>query len=316
MTAAVLDRPGAKLVRFRAMSTDVEVLMVGADDALARWARGRVEALEQRWSRFRPDSEISALNRAGGRPVGVSLETVQAIRAACAAWVFTRGAFDPTVHDSLLRLGYDDSIDVVRGREPARADLSPLPAPGCAGIVLDETELLVQLPPDVRLDLGGIGKGLAADDVATGLVARGALGAFVNIGGDVRVTGSPATSPSWHVQLEDPLTAQTAAVVELTDGGVATSTTLRRRWRSAAGSERHHLLDPQRGASTPEVGAAIVGASVVAGTAGWADALSKVPFVLGRVPAELFEAASTLVVRSDGSYATTGPLRFAMGATA
>ncbi|MGD9997205.1 MAG: FAD:protein FMN transferase [Ilumatobacteraceae bacterium] len=316
MTTTVMERRAARLVRFRAMSTDVEILVVGGDEPLSGWARARVEALEQLWSRFRDDSEISAVNRAGGVPVEVSAETVRAVRAACAAWVFTRGAFDPTVHDSLLRLGYDDSIGVGRGRAPARAESTALPAPGCAGIVLDEAVGVVQLPPDVRLDLGGIGKGLAADDVATGLVERGATGALVNIGGDVRVIGSPAVSAAWHVQIEDPLTARTCAVVELLDGGVATSTTLRRRWRSTTRVDRHHLIDPGRGASTPELGAAIIGATVVAGTAGWADALSKVPFVLGGLPDDLFDAVSALVIRTDGSYASVGPVRFALGGVA
>jgi thiamine biosynthesis lipoprotein len=291
--------------RCRAMSTDVELVVVG-DAGLGEWAQWRVDDLEQRWSRFRDDSEISALNRAGGAPTHVSPETVRAVRAACAAWVFTSGAFDPTVHDSLLRLGYDDSIDAVR-HEPRSAGAHPLPAPGCAGIVIDEAECVVQLPPDVRLDLGGIGKGLAADDVATGLVERGATGALVNIGGDVRVVGSPPTSASWRVQVEHPLTGDICAVVDLADGGVATSTTTRRRWRSGA-HEHHHLLDPRRGCSTVET---VVGSTVVAGTAGWADALSKVPFVEVTISPAIFGAASALVVRVDGSIETVGAPVFA-----
>ncbi len=77
--------------------------------------------------------------------------------------------------------------------------------------------------------------------------------------------------------------------------------------------DRHHLVDPHRGASTPEGDTTIVGASVVAGTAGWADALSKVPFVVGRVPSELFDVASAFVIRSDGSCESVGPTRFVTG---
>jgi FAD:protein FMN transferase len=312
-----LDTRAATHMCFRAMSTDVGVTIVGGDTGLPDWARRRVDHLEQLWSRFRDDSDITRLNRADGDPVHVSPETVDAVRAACAAWAFTAGCFDPTVHDSLLRLGYDDSIDNVRQRGLTAAQV-PLPAPGCNGIVFDEATSVVQLPAGVRLDLGGIGKGLAADDVATGLLARGATGALVNIGGDLRVVGTPSASAAWRIEIEDPRTERICAVVELLDGGVATSTTLRRRWRLGATSV-HHLIDPRHGGNAPASAAAVIGVSVVAGTAGWADALSKVPFVDARFAdaAEpgadcVFDLASALVIRDDGTLRMHGPPQFSL----
>lgn len=295
---------------FPAMSTEVTIAIVTDDPTLGDWAHQRVDELEQRWSRFRSDSDIGRLNRADGAPVEVARETAAAVRAACAAWAFTHGRFDPTVHDSLVRLGYDGSIDDVRTRaETQHSETRPapsMPAPGCTGIVLDETAGVVQLPVGVRLDLGGIGKGLAADDVAEGLLARGATGALVNVGGDVRVIGVPSASPAWRVELEDPRTERVCAVVELLDGGVATSTTLRRRWQMA-GVTRHHLVDPASGTSTESP---VVGVSVVAGTAAWADALSKVPFVDRACSVEAFGAASALVIHADGTFRSHGPLQF------
>jgi FAD:protein FMN transferase len=308
---------------FRAMSTEAGITVVGGHAGLTDWAHRRVDRLEQLWSRFRDDSDIARLNRACGEPVEVSRETVAAVTAACAAWSFTGGCFDPTVHDSLLRLGYDDTIEAVRQRGGITAARGPLPPPGCTGIVFDATTSIVQLPAGVRLDLGGIGKGLAADDVATGLMERGAMGAMVNIGGDVRVIGAPTSSAAWRVEVEDPRTERTCAVVELLDGGVATSTTLRRRWRLGAATA-HHLIDPRSGANPPSGSAAsVVGVTVVAGTAGWADALSKVPFIDLRYrgesrPAEggPFEVASALVIREDGTTGHYGPSQFSMVAPA
>lgn len=291
---------------FGAMSTEVNVTVVGGHHDLVEWARRRVGELEQCWSRFRADSELSRLNSAGGAAVAVSADMIAALRAACAAWVFTERAFDPTVHDSLLRLGYDDHIDEVRRRGDVGARGGPaLPSPGCAGIVFDEATGVAQLPAGVRLDLGGIGKGLAADLVATGLVANGAEGAMVNIGGDLRVTGLPPAGDAWTIDIEDPRTDQPCAAVSLLDGGVATSTTLRRRWRQAM-RPVHHLVSPGTGAPTTSP---VVGASVVAGTAAWADALSKVPFVdPDRV--DRFGAASALVMFDNGTNRAVGPLRF------
>ena len=62
-------------LRFRAMGSDVHVLVNGPA-ALLETARDRVEELERRWSRFRPDSEISRLNALAGTPMAVSAETL------------------------------------------------------------------------------------------------------------------------------------------------------------------------------------------------------------------------------------------------
>ncbi len=232
------DRRTTANLGFRAMNTDVVVTVVDGDDALVDWARERALELEQRWSRFVPGSELCRINDAGGQPVEVSADTVTAVRAACAAWVFTEGAFDPTVHDSLVRLGYDDTIERVAAREPSDDRVVEVPAPGCTGIVYDDRTGVVLVPAGVRLDLGGIAKGLAADLVATGLVERGAAGAMVDIGGDIRVTGVAPTSAAWTIEIEDPRCDQVFASVQVHDGGIATSSTLRRRWRTGQRSRQ------------------------------------------------------------------------------
>jgi thiamine biosynthesis lipoprotein len=292
------------------MSTTADLTVVvpvsDTGDALLAWAVGRLEQLEQRWSRFRPESEISRLNAASGDALPVSLDTLLAVHTARAAWSHTEGRFDPTVHDALLHLGYNRTIDELRTGIPAeRADElgAPLPAPGCADIEIDPYTSSVRLPSGTHIDLGGIGKGLAADLVARGLIERGALGALVNIGGDVRVTGTPPDGDAWHVDVLDPRTEQRFTSLDLRDGGVATSTTLRRHWRHGDHAH-HHLVDPATGGSTRSP---VVGVTVVAGTAAWADALSKVPFVdpactLG------FEPAAAFVLFADGSHRTVGPI--------
>jgi thiamine biosynthesis lipoprotein len=291
----------------RAMSTVVDVTVVTHDahrgDELLAWARGRIEALETRWSRFRADSEISRLNAAGGEPLTVSADTLLAVHTAHAAWIHTGGLFDPTVHDSLLRLGYDRSIDDLRTTADEIASGTPLPSPGCAGVEVDPYTSSVRLPPGVRIDLGGIGKGLAADLTARGLIERGAAGALVNIGGDVRVTGLPADGVAWHIDVLDPRTEQRLTSIDLLDGGVATSTTLRRRWRTDEGTH-HHLVDPATGASTTSP---VVGVTVVAGTAAWADALSKTPFV-DPTHTATFSPAAAFVMHADGTHTTIGPI--------
>src|SRR4051812_16428421 len=159
--------------RFQAMGTDVEVLALGADrDAMAELgalAADALEAREARWSRFRPSSELCRLNDAGGAPVVVSTDTFALIARAVDAWRTTAGRYDPTVLAALEAAGYDRDFDAV-ARSGAAAVDDGADVPGCAGVELDDLVSAVRLPADVTLDLGGIGKGFAADEVSAELL--------------------------------------------------------------------------------------------------------------------------------------------------
>ena len=122
-----------------------------------------------------------------------------------------------------------------------------LPRPGLAEAVVDVDAGFVWMPPGVHLDPGAIGKGLAADLVCHELLLAGADGACVGIGGDVRVAGSPDDRDRWSITIDDPLDAgRELTRIDLADGGVATSSRLRRRW-SRGGIELHHVVDPRTG---------------------------------------------------------------------
>ncbi len=105
----------------------------------------------------------------------------------------------------------------------------------------------MRLPPGVHLDPGGIGKGLAADLVVGELLDRGAAGACVGIGGDVRVAGAPDDRPGWSISIADPIDARRELTrIDLDDGAVATSSTQRRTWWRG-GMRLHHVVDPRTG---------------------------------------------------------------------
>src|SRR5689334_1305370 len=97
-------------LRFRAMGSDVQVLVVGGPRGLGDRARARIDELEGRWSRFRPDSEVSRLNACAGVAAEVSDETVELISRAIEAWRITGATFDPTVLGAVLRAGYTMSF--------------------------------------------------------------------------------------------------------------------------------------------------------------------------------------------------------------
>src|ERR1019366_848378 len=108
-------------------------------------------ALDRQASRFRPDSEISWIQRSGGGLFMLSDGLAEAVSVALAAAEWTGGRTDPTVGDALISLGYDRDFAAIEPerREPAGA---PVPAPGWQLVSLDGP--LLRLPPGVRLDLG------------------------------------------------------------------------------------------------------------------------------------------------------------------
>lgn len=254
------------------MGADAHLVVVGGPRHLIEVARRRVDELEARWSRFRPDSEISELNRRAGQAVRVSADTVLLVERSIEAWGSTGGSFDPTVLGAMLRAGYHRSFDELD--RPGAPSTSALVI-GCTDIVVADGT--VRLPAGSGFDAGGIGKGLAADLVAVETMRAGADGVCVNLGGDLRVSGSGPAGAAWTIALEHPRLDHPVALLGLSEGAVATSTTLRRRW-VVDGTARHHLIDPATGEpSTTDLELA----TVIAGEAWLAEVLAKAVLLRG-----------------------------------
>jgi FAD:protein FMN transferase len=295
------------------MSSDAHLVVVtdadrddGNDLLVTGWAR--IDQLEARWSRFRPDSDVSTLNRSAGLRLRVSHDTVVLVQHAVAAWELTQGRFDPTVGAALVAHGYDrdfDELIALSGAAPGPPRPLPrAPVPGPAGIEVDTWSDEVTLPHGVTFDPGGIGKGLAADLVATALVETGAAGALVNLGGDLRAIGTPPTATGWTISVADPMRPHhELARIALPHGAIATTSRLRRVWSTPHG-EAHHLIDPATGwpADTD-----VVAVTAIADQAWRAEALTKLLFLAG--PAELarhHDIHAVLVTADGNRYATRG----------
>ena len=289
---------------FRAMSTDVAVIGVGLDPAaeaaLLLGVRADFDASERRFSRFRPDSELSRLNRAAG-PLAVSASLFDAMRCARGYFELTGGLFDPTVGGALEALGYD------RGFAPGaldRASPAPHPRPASfADVGLDAATRTVTRPPGVRLDLGGFIKGRTVDRAARRLPGAGA----VDAGGDAALRGGGPDGDGWLVDVEDPAhPARVVATLRVRDRAVATSAANRRRWR-AGGHEIHHLVHPRTGRSADTD---LAQSTVLAPSAELADVLAKTAFLLGaragRRFLERLPAIAGVLVRRDGALEIVG----------
>lgn len=257
---------------FPAMGTEVR-LVVPRDVPAA--ATGRVRALFATWeaalTRFRPDSELSRLNRAAGSEVEVSPLLFGVLQAALRAARATDGLFDPAMGLQMEALGYDRPFDRMprESHPPSAAG----PGGGWRAITLDPARRAVTIPHGRAMDLGGIAKGMAVDAAIGTLRNAGVSTAMVEAGGDLRVIGRPPAHPHWGIRV-DPVGDR---VIALKAGALATSSTARRRWR-AGGGDQHHLIDPRTGRAAMR---GVRSVTVAARTCAQAEVAAKAALVAG-----------------------------------
>jgi FAD:protein FMN transferase len=282
--------------RFAAMGTQFEFVVQATPQAAAQPiadAEGVVHALEARLSRFRPDSELSLLNRAGHARVSDDLYALTQL--ALDARDDTGGRFDPTIGGAIAAAGYDHSFDDM----PTDVGPTRQPVRHTRGVAIDGASGTITLDEHVALDLGGIAKGYAAE-MAAGILAD-AGPCLVNAGGDIALRGTPK-SGAWTVGVETPDGDLTLA---LNDGAVATSGRDRRNWRSE-GRLQHHIIDP---ATDQPARSDVLRITVVAGNAVEAEAHATALFLVGSADAvDEAEALglTAIVVTDAGRTLVTG----------
>lgn len=253
--------PAAREVRL-VMGTTAEVRAAGLGDPapVLDAAFAILDRVDERMSLWR-ESELTRLNRAGSGVV--SPDVLAVLRHALDVAAASRGAFDPTVEPLVRACGGLGGTprrldDEERRRLVARV--------GPHHVHVEPATGTVRLDPGTGLDFGGIAKGYAADLALEALRSFGARTGLVDLGGSsLAVFGAPLT-----VAVRDPVIAegQPWATFELRDAAVGTS----------GGDQRpDHILDPRTGFPAN----AVLAATVVAGSAIEADALSTAVYVLG-----------------------------------
>ncbi|MFQ4147614.1 FAD:protein FMN transferase [Arthrobacter sp. LAPM80] len=249
-------------------------------------ARCVLDGVDLACSRFRPDSELALRRRELATGAKVTPLLASLVDAALEAARWTGGAVDPTLGNDLISLGYDRDFSRLQSAGTAPF-LAALPhrllersTPGWRSITLDGTFLTV--PADVTLDLGATAKAVAADMAAARIAVELGCGVLVNLGGDIATAGPAPEDGSgpaghWQIMVQD-TPADPAQQVSLPAGhALATSSTLKRRWRQD-GALRHHILDPRFGLPVETVWRS---ASVAAATALEANAYSTAALVKG-----------------------------------
>lgn len=272
---ALVDRACGPIQRdLRVMGGRAHIVVHGGTEAMADRAVARLAELEGLWSRFRGDSDITRANLAGGFPTEVHEDTLAIVSRALVAWRQTAGRFDITMLPALLDAGYTNSVvhgDVAPSLPGRRVGLSAL-------VMVDYDTSTITVPATGAIDLGGIGKGFAADIVAEELIEQGATGALVNLGGDLVALGTPSDDGSWYLGIEDPRDPpHHVATLRFGSGAIATSGTTVRCWTTADGGTAHHLIDPATGSPSAH---GIATATVVAADGATAESFATAAMML------------------------------------
>ena len=234
------------------------------------------DRLENLLSVWKDGSDVVRMNKnAGISPVPVSQDTVNVLREAEAASVLTRGKFDITFGalSDIWRFDHDQD-NLVPDRQLIETRLKRI---DYRAVQVDGTARTAFISrPNMRVHLGGIGKGYAIDRAIALLKDRGFTDFLIQAGGDLYVAGTNGGTP-WKLAIADPRgTHDPFATLQITNGTFSTSGDYE-RFFIKDGVRYHHIIDPDFG--EPATGCRSV--TIVANRAVMADVLSTGVFILG-----------------------------------
>lgn len=273
---------------FKAMGTDVFTAIVCGDKKYADQEfeniRAEVTAFENRFSRFKDDSELSLLNKSSGKSFQASDEMIELLLRAKEAYEITNGIFNPAILPILENIGYDrDFYKIETGIKQESAKqiqkkISNLPK--FENAIIDDRKNAVKLPPDMKIDLGGIAKGFVIDKVAARLKNK-FENFWIAAGGDMHLSGRDSENKNWQVGVQNPLKHnQDILSLNIPAGGAAVATSgITKRKGRAGGFDWHHLIDPRTESPADD---GILAATVVADSVWLADVLAKTVLILGK----------------------------------
>jgi FAD:protein FMN transferase len=229
------------------------------DDKILEEAAALCIRYEFLFSRTRPDSELSRINEAGGRPVAVDDELAAFIQTALDYCARSDGLFDITM-GSVTRL-WDFKERLIPTQEQVDEALTHVDYRS----VRVEGNTVTLNDPLSCIDLGGIAKGYIADKLIALLASRGVSSGLVNLGGNVAVLGGKPDGSAWNIGLRVPVSSSDVmmidsfAMVSVRDMSVVTSGIYERSFMQN-NTLYHHILDPKTGfpAETDLLGASII----------------------------------------------------------
>jgi thiamine biosynthesis lipoprotein len=273
----------------------------GTPDEAVAWSQAQLERWHREFTRFEPDSALSLMNEDGSHAVTVSPEMAAFADLVRRAAELTNGLVDATLLGEIESAGYTTDLaqtadlrDALR-QAPPRAPAARNPTSRWQLLRVDRTENVVFRPPGVRLDSGGLAKGMFCDLLADTLGTHDAFA--VDCAGDVLIGGR--TDIERAIQVGSPFGPEILHTFTETDGAAATSGIGRRSWIDAQGRPCHHLLDPSTGRPAFT---GIVQVTALAPRAALAEVCAKAAILSGPEHAGAWLPDGGVIVYDDGSH--------------
>jgi thiamine biosynthesis lipoprotein len=306
-STTTLTPPAEASLSFDCFGGHAGVLVMGdGGDRAGPATRRRLEDWHERLSRFEPGSELSQLNASARTRVHVSEILCRFVSVAVDAARRTGGLVDPTLVEEIETAGYlsdlgepvplEESLRLAPARRPARGNANAR----WRRVHADRRTRTVTRPRGIRLDSGGIAKGLFADLAGAPLERFSSYA--LDCSGDLRLGGRDGLERA--VRVDDPFGRGVLHEFQMRSGGVATSGIGRRSWIGADGLPAHHLLDPSTGRPAFT---GVVQATALAHTALDAEVRAKAALLSGPVDGPRWLAHGGVLVLDDGSHRVIEP---------
>lgn len=263
------------------MGTRFEVTVVAPNEEIGYInideAVSEIQRIEKIISSWDENSETSLINKnAGIKPVKVSPELFGLIERSIKISEITDGAFDITYASMDNVWKFDGSMDSIPSEEAIKEAVKKI---GYGKIVLDADNKTVFLPEaGMKIGLGAIGKGYAADKAKELLVSKDVKGGIINASGDLTTWGTKVTGEKWLVGIANPLSKDKVfSWLPVLESSVATSGNYE-KFITYKGKKYSHIIDPRTGYPTNGINSV----SIFAKHAELCDALATAVFIMGR----------------------------------
>lgn len=266
-----------------------------------------LEQLEDKMSLNKQNSEINKLNSLAGKKFErVSDQTYNVIKKSLKYSTLSQGAFDITV-EPLVKLW---GIGTDKARIPSHKEIENAKKfIDYRNIQINSKGQILLKKPGMQIDVGGIAKGYAADEIKNMLKQNGVSSAFINIGGNVNLLGSKCDGKPWHIGVQNPLKdkGEYMGIVTLADKSIVTSGNYE-RYFIRNGKRYHHIFDVKTGYPAEK---GLISTTIISDKSIDGDALSTTTYVLGLEKAiklvEKLKGVDAIFITKDKKvYVTSG----------
>ncbi|MBQ9983161.1 MAG: FAD:protein FMN transferase [Lachnospiraceae bacterium] len=237
-----------------------------------------LEELENQISARVSGSEIAGLNRnyAVDGINTLSESVASYLRQELLIWEESEGAFSPCIYPLSSLWGIEEGNTIVPNTTMIESALIAIDA---SQIEVNGNDLILHAP-NMQLDMGAAGKGIACDEIRTRLCETNIQGAVVSVGGSILAYGDKGDGKEWHIGIQNPrgVTGDIFGVVD-TPGNVVVSTSGDyEKYFESGGKRFHHIFDPSTGFPADN---GLISVTIICENGLRSDAMSTACFVMG-----------------------------------